>query len=815
MIFFIKLVNRVKNFIQKNLNLKNLNLKNLNLKKVQKPLKITLKVFACTVLLVLIISSGLLTGVFAGVVFTIKPLTDADLKISEFTSIIYDNDGNTIAELKGNENKNRIWLPIGELPKNLKNAYISIEDERFYSHSGIDAKRSLSAALSYVNPGKNSHGGSTITQQVVKNVTGDDTKSVPRKIRELWRALQLEKSYSKDDILEVYVNVIYMGYDLYGVKTAAKAYFNKDVSELDLAECAVLAGITNSPGKYNPLTTTGRVQVLNRQILILNKMQQLGKISKDDLDKALKEQIVFNDGYKLQTSSASKNSYFVDKVIMDVRNDLIKNGRTKEQANNIIYNTGIKIYTTQDAFVQKTIDDVFNDIENFPANKTIKDVEMQAQAAVAIIDQRTGQLKGVYGGYGTKTNNLSFNRATMMKRQPGSAFKPLVAYGPAIDHHTITPATVFDDAPIRLDSHNPDLLWPNNYSDDYQGLLSARKALDLSTNVVATKVLNMDINLGLSYIKKLGIDRSTEKNLAIAIGGLKEGVNPLLMAAAYAPFANDGTYYEPSTYTIVEDQNGKVVLSNIPESHVVYNDSRTPSIMTYMLRDVVENGTARNNINIKNSKGESIPTAGKTGTSTNAADVWFVGYTSYYTCATWYGYDKTKHIPDAEYFSSVKLWNIIMNKLHANLEPVEFTKVDGLIQCDICIYSGKRPTALCRRDPRGNAVQSELFMKDTEPNENDTCNVHVEMSVCTASKDMFGKYPPAGAKCRNSQVITVYGILRPVMPDIRKGDPLPADWSYELSHDKVCTVHNSTSHDSNVTIPDPNMNIKNNKGHKR
>jgi len=810
MTFINKIKNKIKNVISKIITIR-----------VRKPLKITLKVLACTVLVVLTISGGLLSGVFAGVVFTIKPLTDADLKISNFTSFIYDNSGNIIAELKGSENKNRIWEPIDDVPVDLKNAYISIEDERFYSHNGIDTKRSLSAVFSYMVPGKSSHGGSTITQQVVKNVTGDDTKSVPRKIRELWRALQLEKSYSKDDILEVYVNVIYMGYDLYGVKTAAKAYFNKDVSELDLAECAVLAGITNSPGKYNPLTTTGRVQALNRQVLILNKMQQLGKISEDDMNEALKEQLVFNDGYKLKTSSVSKNSYFVDKVIVDVRNDLMANGRTKEQANNIIYNTGIKIYTTQDAFVQKTIDDVFNNVENFPANKIITDVELQAQAAVAIIDQRTGQLKGVYGGYGTKTNNLSFDRATMMKRQPGSSFKPLVAYGPAIDNHTITPATVFDDAPVRLDANNPDMLWPNNYSNDYQGLLSARKALDLSTNVVATKVLKMDIDLGLSYIKKLGIDRSTEKNLAIALGGLKEGVNPLLMAAAYAPFANDGTYNEPTCYTIVEDQSGRVILSNVPESHVVYNDARTPSIMTYMLRDVIENGTAHNNINIKNSKGEYIPTAGKTGTSSNVTDVWFVGYTSYYTCATWYGYDNARHIPDAEYSSSVKLWNLIMNNLHADLEPVEFTKADGLVECDVCIYSGKRPTDLCRRDPRGNSVRTELFMKGTEPNENDKCTVHVEMRVCIASKDIFGKYPPAGSKCRNSKVITVYGTLRTEIPDIRSGDRLPADWSYELSHERICTVHNSASQDPNEAIPNPNpipipnKNDKKDRSHKR
>lgn len=772
-------------------------IKNLIPNKVKKPLKITFKVLIALILLVACIASGLLIGVFAGVVFTTKSLTDTDLKISAFTSFIYDNKENVIAEMKGSENKNRIWIPIAEVPKNLKEAFISIEDERFYSHIGIDIKRSLSAALSYVVPGMKSHGGSTITQQVVKNVTGDDTRSVPRKIREQWRALQLERSYNKDEILEVYLNVIFMGYDVYGIKTAARAYFNKDVSELDLAECALLAGITNNPMKYNPLVTTGRTQAINRQILILKKMYQLGKISAEDLDKALKEQIVFNDGYKVQTTFTSKNTYFVDQVITDVRSDLIEKGYTKEQANNLIYNNGIKIYTTQDPDIQKIIDEEYNDIENFPANKTIKDVEMQAQSAITILDQKNGQVKGVYGGYGTKTINLSFNRATMMKRQPGSSFKPLVAYGPMMDNHIITPATVFDDAPIRMDIQNPDKLWPNNYSNDYQGLLSARLALDKSTNVVAVKVFNQNMELGLSYIKKLGIDRSNEKNLSIAIGGLNNGVNPLLMAAAYAPFANAGIYNEPTFYTKVEDINGNLIISKTPESHLVYNDDRTPSIMTYMLRDVVENGTAHSNINIKNKNGQYIPTAGKTGTSTNDVDVWFVGYTSYYTCATWYGYDNARYIPGAEYFSAQKIWNKVMNKIHENLEPVEFTKASNLVEKEVCIYSGKIPTDLCRNDPRGNAVRIELFMAGTEPKDNDYCTLHVIKNVCISSKDIFGKYPMAGPNCPLSSIQTMSGTLRSTMPDIRPGDPWPQDWGYELSHD-TCNVHTS-----NINTPMP------------
>ncbi len=683
-------------------------------------LRVACKTAFAVILLAACIAGGLLIGVVAGCIITTPPLEDEDLYISGFTSFIYDNAGEVIGQLKGSENINRIWVEIEEVPRNLQHAFVAIEDERFYTHPGVDVKRTISAFLGYFLPGMSSHGGSTITQQVIKNVTGDDAQSVPRKIREQWRAYQLEKNYNKNEILEFYVNVIYMGQDLYGVKTAAQAYFEKDLSELSLAECAFLAGITNNPGRYNPLTTTGRSNCYKRQIIILDKMLELGYISEAEYIEAIQTELKINDDYKKDASLASKHSYFVEAVISDVREAFMEAGYTKTQANNLIYNTGITIITTQDSAIQQIVNEEFTNLSNFPANHLYTDPKDMAQASIVIMDHHNGQVLALYGGYGEKDKNLTFNRAISAQRQPGSSIKPILVYAPLIDQKIITAGTVIDDAPSYLDPQKPDEIWPTNADNAFHGLTTVRRALADSYNVVAVKLYQDHQELGLSYLKKLGIDRMEETQLALALGGMTNGVSTMQMAAAYVPFANSGIYYEPILFTKVYDKDGKLLLDNTSDTTLVYEDHRTPSVMTSLLEEVVKSGTGTST-QVYNGNQEKIATAGKTGTTSSTYDYWYVGYTPYYTAAVWYGYDKQTSISYAERGAATRLWGVIMNRIHKDLAAKSFAYGSDLISCDVCTKSGKYPTSACYS---ANSVKKEVFMSGTQPTPHDSCTYH-------------------------------------------------------------------------------------------
>lgn len=674
----------------------------------------TLKVSVRTAFWIVLISgcilAGLLVGVVAGCIITTDRLTDDDLYISDLTTFIYDSKGEVIGQLKGSDNINRIWVDQEDLPEYLLDAFVAIEDERFYTHPGVDVKRTVSAVLGYVVPGMSSHGGSTITQQVVKNITGDDARSVPRKIRELWRAYLLEKDYDKEEILELYANVIYFGQDMYGIQTAAEGYFNKDAKDLSLAECAFLAGVPNSPRKYNPLTTAGRANAYNRQVIILDKMLELGSITQEEYVEAIQTELVFNEDYKASSQAKFSNSYFVDAAIVEIRDDLMALGYTKTQANNIIYNSGCTIYTTQDSEVQAIVDEVYTNPEYFKTNQLIDDPEDQAQSAIVIMDQYTGKVVALYGGYGAKEKNLVFNRATSAARQPGSSIKPILVYGPQVDQHIITAATVVEDTKVYLDPQNPTTPWPTNAGGGYYGMTTVRKALTRSQNVVATLLYKDQVKLGLSYLKKLGIDRTQETQLSAALGGLNQGVSAMEMCAAYVPFANDGIYYTPKTYSMVKDRDGNVILENKFEGSVVYEDYRTPAMMRSLLRSVVaDSGGTGRSAQVTNSKGQMIFTAGKTGTTNDYKDVWFVGFTPYYTCAVWYGYDKYTVIPSGDRGSNVKLWKAVMQKVHANKEPMEYPATTGLVQATICTESGLLAGDLCTKTLR------ETFLSGTEP----------------------------------------------------------------------------------------------------
>lgn len=764
---------------------------------------------------------GLLLGVVVGCILTTEPVEyERNYEATDYVSYIYDASGNEIGTLKGSSSiTNGEWTGIESIPENLQHAFVAIEDERFYEHDGVDLKRTLSAIAGFVVPGMSDHGGSTITQQLVKNLTGEDERSIPRKVREQWRALQLERDLSKNEIMELYLNIIYFANSAYGVQDASQKYFGKDVSELSLAECAFLAGITNSPGKYNPATMPGRTNAYSRQITILDAMYAQGWISKNEYIDAIQTELVFvseeddsssvpdsgsasdpgntenngNNGNSGNNSSDNNNpfgssssiySYFMDMVISDVRSDLMELGYSKKEANNIIYNSGTKIYTTQDPTIQAIVDSEYCNIENFPVNTSDSGDPDNAQSAIVIMDQTTGYVIAVYGGYGEKRESLTWNRAVSAARQPGSSIKPVLVYGPLVDQGIINAATAMDEEPSYLDNRNPDKLWPTNSDHKYHGLVPVRTAINRSFNVFAVTLYKNNVTSCLAYMKSVGIDRTDETHLSMALGGFTNGVSPRQMAAAYVPMANGGTYFEPITYTKLIDKNGNVIIDkSVEKGTKVFTKDTTSTVMTSLLTTVVSDsrGTG-SSAQLTDKNGKYMPTAGKTGTTTDAKDYWFVGYTPYYTCAVWYGYDNHTAITSAESGAARKIWKKVMQRIHDNLEAKEFEIYGETETVSICSVSGKKSTSTCWNDPRcERQIYEETFAKGTAPT--DYCNIHVTKNVCTAGTDKYGKYYLAGPKCTATKSMT--GTYRPSIPDYLASldkSNYPEDWSYELSH---------------------------------
>jgi penicillin-binding protein 1A len=748
------------------------------------------------------IFGGLLGGTVLGYLKTAVAITPEQLEKTKLTSFIYDKDGVEISQVKGSEN--RVFAEHSEIPDNMRKAFIAIEDQRFESHNGIDTRRFVKAAFNYiVNFGDSSFGGSTITQQLVKNITGNQDSTIKRKVQEAWQAIQLEKSLSKDQILDNYMNRITTGSGCYGVQAAAKKFFNKNVKDLSLAECASIAGVTKSPGLYDPtLSEANKKRNKDRQEIILQAMLAQNKITQNEYNEAIAEKLkIYQGDAEEKTTGIKVQSYFVDYVLTEVKEDLMKEYDISSDAANFqIFNNGLKIYTTQDSSVQKVMDEEFTNIENFPKNKTISNPDMQAQASMVIIDPKTGQIRGMYGGYGKKSVNLALNRATSIQRQPGSSFKPIAVYGPAIDLGLITPATVLDDVPVYMNSATPNTPYPKNSESTYKGLIPIRTAIKSSVNVVAAKVYRdyLGSDKSIEYLKKVNIDRPDEKYISTALGGLNVGVSPLTMAAAYVPFDNNGVYTEPIAYTKVTDEKGNVLLDKTKSQakNTAYK-ATTTFLMTSMMKDVVTMGTAAGHVNIKNQSGKVIPTAGKTGTTNDNYDKWFVGYTPYYVGATWYGYNMPKTLTSSETSQALNIWNKVMNKIHAKLEYKDFASApEGIVKKSVCIYSGKLPGKYCSMDPRGNAIRTEYFVKGTEPTE--TCDVHVLAKVDTTSKDIYGRPLLANPYCPASVVKEKVFIQRPepYLPKNANAASLTSkilDWIYELPQGEYCPIHSAST----------------------
>lgn len=656
------------------------------------------------------------------------------------TSVIYYTDPETgkaveLQQLYGAEN--RTWVSYQDIPKNLRFACIAIEDKRFYEHQGVDWLRTIKASLNMFVGGDSTFGASTLTQQLIKNLTDEDEVTVRRKLVEIFRALEFEKNHSKDEILEWYFNTIYLGEGCYGVQSASRVYFGKDVSDLTLAECASLIGITNNPSIYDPYINRDKNR--ERQLNILWEMYDQGYIlTEEEYNEAVNQELHF-----VNTSgddSGDENeyfSYFVDQVIRDVTADLSREfGYSEKIAEQMVRAGGYSIYCTLNPEIQEKVDAVYENLDNIPKTASTQ----QLQSGIVVLDNRTGDVVAMAGGVGEKTGSLTLNRATQSLLSPGSTIKPVTVYGPALDQGLITPATVYDDTPY---SFTDGKRWPKNTNGVYGGLTTIRSAVSMSLNTVAVKVVS---DLTPQYCfefarDKMGLDTLVEEEVisgktytdiglaSMALGGLTRGVTIQDMAAAYATFANQGQYRQPRTYTKVTrtvDNREEVVFDNTQDT-VHAMSQKAAYYMTYMLEYAVNYGTG------SPAKIDNMAVAGKTGTTTSDFDRWFCGYTPYYTAAVWCGYDVPEEVVLTESSTnpSAYLWQKVMASIHEGLESQTFVRPADMVECSYCRDSGLIATDACLKDPRGGRVVKGILALDDVPT--GYCNVHTKVDICAES----------------------------------------------------------------------------------
>ena len=685
--------------------------------------------------------------------------------------------------------ENRIWANLDQIPKNLQKAVVAIEDKRFYTHKGVDWHGTARAILSTLFGGS-VQGGSTITQQLVKNVTGDNQNTVKRKVTEIYRALDLEKRYEKDEILEAYLNEVYFGHSCYGVVTASLTYFDKDVSELSLAECASLVAITNNPSLYDPIEASwSRENNRERQLLVLGAMLEQEKISQEEYDAAKAEDIVFANGYTISgryvgsnpstgsTDDAgdgstgdtgeqlpsdetenkprkSSQSYFTDAVIDDVASALVEEyGLTDttdpvtgqvttafEQGVNMVYGKGYKIYTTQNPNYQAIAEEVCSDTANLPYTTTYtngygeKETE-QLQVGMTIVDPYTGYVVAMVGGAGVKEGARVWNWATSA-RQCGSAIKPISVYAPALDDGTINGASSIDDYPVMVLNNTA---YPKNANGRYMGLTPLHTAIARSTNTCAVRVVQ-EYGTGKAYdfmTNRLGFTTLTYQDSQqvgnMGLGGLDRGVTTEEMAAAFGAFANEGVYTAPRTFVRVEDPDGNVIIENEAKSSVAMKDT-TAALMNSLLQEVVNAGTGYEG------RISGMHVAGKTGTTNNDQDRYFVGYTPYYSCAVWVGYAHNQRIV-ASGNPAASMWQKVMSRVHEGLADKDFFSCSGLTYVKVCADSGMLATDSCAEDCRGSRVYSALVAADNAPSA--YCNMHTSPIYSVTFEDADGNYTVA------------------------------------------------------------------------
>ena len=697
-------------------------------------LTVFLRILVLLIIIVTVVGAGILVGMIYGGWGDDFEITKEELVIGSSNSIILDKDGNKLAELSGDENRKIIKLD--QMPKNLKNAYVAIEDERFYKHSGVDIKRTGAAVVQYIiHRGKSSFGGSTITQQLVKNITKDDERSgaegILRKVKEWAKAYQIERMLSKDQILELYLNIIFVGgSNNLGVEVGAEYYFNKSASDLDLAECAFLAGINNSPNSYNPYGEKDNSEkIKTRTKTVLNKMKELGMIEQAEYDEAVTK---VENGLPFQkaTSMGSVYSYHTDAAISQVIEDIAQEkGISKSLASTYVYSSGLTIYSTQDTALQAKMDEVMvNNSKQYTRNsKTVQGAT--SQSAMVIIDNSTGYVVGVEGGLGEKNESRGLNRATQSPRQTGSSIKPLTSLVPGINEGTITPATIYDDN--STDFGIPG--WTPKDYNAFKGLITVRSAITTSQNIPFIKVVDeLTTAKSAEYLEKMGVStlEQTDKQslAAMSIGGFTKGITPLEMAGAYATIANNGTYRRPLFYTKVTDTDGNIVLEGKQTSEEVISP-QAAYVVKNLLTSVVEdsNGTA------KYCKISGIDVAAKTGTTNKNFDKWLCGFTNYYTAATWYGFDQNEEVTGSTNVAG-RIWDAVMTKVHEGMASSKFEKPEGVVTETVCRASGKKATSKC------TDTYQEVFVEGKVPGE---CDGHSNsVQICSETGLRANEYCP-------------------------------------------------------------------------
>lgn len=629
-----------------------------------------------TVLLVILTTTLLLACVFAFYVKTCLT-EDIDVSLSDYqlseSSIIYcetsAGEYKELATLHGSEN--RIWVDLEDIPDYLVKALVAIEDHRFYEHKGVDWYRTVGAMFTMLTGGDDSFGGSTITQQLIKNLTGNKEVTVQRKLIEIFQALEFEKKYDKDEIIEWYLNAVYFGEGCDGIYTAAQKYFGKEPSQLTLAESASIVGIVNLPTYYSPFYSEENNK--ERQETVLRRMYELGYISYDEYEQAKNEQLVFTRSDN-EVADQEIYSYYVEAVIKDVTEDLMEQkGISQDTARQLLYNGGYRVYSCLDPYIQECVDNVYLDVENFP--KPYRANDQQLQSAMVIMDPYTGEVVAMSGGVGEKTGNLVLNRATDALRAPGSSFKPLAVYAPAIELGLITPSTLVNDAPREEVEMSQNQWYPNNSDFKYRGIIDIATGVRLSLNTVAAQVLDkLGLDASTNFLKnKLGITSLVPDDYnyaSLALGELTNGISVLEMAQAYCTFDNSGIFTEARTYSRVTDAAGNIVLDNQPKTHVAMKSSTATNI-TSLLFSAANYGTGSESI----FSGQAI--AGKTGTSSYNWNRWFAGYTPYYVGVVWTGFDQ----PEQMYVygnPAAQVWRRVMQQVHAGLEYKSFPAADWI-----------------------------------------------------------------------------------------------------------------------------------------
>ncbi len=759
---------------------------------------------------------GVITGTIVGGAFLLYTKNYLDTSVDGFdvmikdknmTSIVsyVDSDGN-IKELSESErlnaDENRVWVKYADMNEYIEDAFVAIEDERFYSHKGVDWLRTIKCTCMFFL-GHGTEGASTITQQVIKNVTGDDDVTIQRKAQEILKALNLEKKYDKTEILEMYLNNIYLSQGCYGVGAAAYTYFGKEVKDLTLIESAAIAGITQNPYYYDPIINPQNNA--EKRNIVIQYMYDQGKISKEEYESAYEKELVLN--IPKEESDGNIHSWYTDAAQQEAVSLLCKEfGYASEFAQKVLLTGGYNIVTAQDPNIQAIV-------ENYYVNgnwESHDDSPIQPNSSCVIIDHSNGNVVALVGSRGEKTINLGLNYATQTKRPPGSSIKPISVYAPALEAGVITYGSVLDDVPInygteRVDSSTGKIIYsnthgyPKNSPDRYRGLTTVNEAVRVSINTISWRTLEL-LGLQNSYeflSEKVGIStlvqNATYSNgtsysdiyfAPLSMGQLTWGATVKEMTSAYQIFANEGVFNEERIVLKILDSNGDVIVDNQKNSTIAIS-SENATIMTKMLENVVDSGTG-SKITLK----KYVDCAGKTGTTENNCDKWFVGYTPYYVCGIWFGYENPRSLSKFSSTSSAPIlaWDSIMTEIHQKYIDASknggeklktFNFSDGVIKAKYCKYSGKLMTDACKAFAGGKCEETGYFKLGTEPVE--YCDRHILVDYDKSTKAI------AAPGCSSENIIQV-GLIdysRDLPCNIKVEDSqylykaLPEDYSYD------------------------------------